>query len=115
MEKYTKIIDQLALCFNDLEHLDETELSNKVKEVINELEIKKWQEENMRQQNVADELIPTLIGKTLDEARNLTNEKELAHRVRSIDGKGCIGTCDFKPARLNYHIENNIVTRITLG
>jgi hypothetical protein len=36
--EYTKVIDQLALCFNALEHLDETELADKVKEVIKELE-----------------------------------------------------------------------------
>jgi hypothetical protein len=35
---YTEIIDKLAIVFNDLEHLDETENANKIKEIIKDLE-----------------------------------------------------------------------------
>lgn len=38
--QYNEVIDKLALAFNDLEHLDETELADKIKEVIKELEFK---------------------------------------------------------------------------
>jgi hypothetical protein len=81
---------------------------------MTEEDINKWEDENNRMQAVANELIPTLIGKTLEEARISANEKELPHRVRSIDGKG-IGTCDLQPARLNFYVEKNLVTKITLG
>jgi hypothetical protein len=36
--KYTEVINKLVVCFNELEHLDETELADKVKEVIKELQ-----------------------------------------------------------------------------
>lgn len=56
--------------------------------------MEKWQEENIRKQKEADEAIPEIIGTTIDAAREYANEKNLSHRVRSIDGRACIGTCD---------------------
>lgn len=41
MYSYIRLIDQLALVFNELEHIEETELADKIKEVIKELESKK--------------------------------------------------------------------------
>jgi len=77
--------------------------------------VDKWHEEQVRKQTIANELMPTLIGKTLEEAREATNEKKLQHRVRILDGKGCIGTCDLQPSRLNFNVEKNIVIDIHLG
>ena len=82
---------------------------------MNDEQIKQWQEEQASEQRKAVELIPTLIGTTLDEAQKAANENNLQHRVRSINGKGCIGTCDLKPARLNFKVENDLIKDITLG
>lgn len=52
-----------------------------------------------------------LIGLTLEEIK----EQHSSVRIVSLDGKSCVGTCDFKPFRLNVHLENNIVINAYFG
>lgn len=77
--------------------------------------VEEWQENNAKMEDIAKKLIPNLIGKTLEEARTAANEKELPHRVVQIDGEGCMVTCDLIGHRLNFYVENEIVTKINLA
>ncbi|RTL00975.1 MAG: hypothetical protein EKK57_05870 [Proteobacteria bacterium] len=53
------------------------------------------------------------IGKTIDElSEKLNNTK---WRYRTIDGKGCMGTCDFRRDRLNFDIINGKIVDVSIG
>ncbi len=78
-------------------------------------QIKKWQDKNVKDQQSANELIPLLIGKNIEEAKILIEEKELEYRITKINGKSCVITHDLKPGRLNIAIEKELITFIDLG
>lgn len=61
------------------------------------------------------ELIESLIGKSEEEARNIALFNGYTPRVRVRDGKGLIGTADFKMNRVNFIIENDKVTEVKFG
>jgi hypothetical protein len=54
-----------------------------------------------------------LIGKTLDEAREIL--RNCKWRIRNKDGKAQLGTSDVQPERYNLSITNNIVTGVHFG
>jgi len=62
----------------------------------------------------ADEL-QSFVGLTEEAAVKAAERLELAHRIVERDGEKFRVTRDFKPERLNFVIENGIVTRVTTG
>ncbi len=55
------------------------------------------------------------VGLTREEALEKAKKEKKKCRIRSIDGKGTIGTADLDLDRLNFHLENNIVKEVTKG
>jgi hypothetical protein len=56
-----------------------------------------------------------LIGKTLNEVKEIAQNYGLSTRTNNVDGVPMLLTADFKPNRLNLCVENGIVTEITFG
>lgn len=52
-----------------------------------------------------------LIGKTVEEARTLRPGYRI--RVGRIDGEPCICTRDYRLDRINVHLENNVIVKVT--
>jgi hypothetical protein len=63
------------------------------------------------------EFAESLVGLTKENAVKTIKDvsPNLLCRVRSVDGKGIIGTADFRMDRANIHLVNNIVTKVTIG
>lgn len=56
-----------------------------------------------------------LLGLTEDEARDRCTSAGLRMRVRRIDGKGMVGTNDFRNDRVNVHLDRGLVTKAHPG
>lgn len=56
-----------------------------------------------------------LIGKTKEDAINLLKENSSKFRIVSEDGVPYAVTCDYIISRFNLHLNNNLVTNITMG
>jgi hypothetical protein len=61
------------------------------------------------------ELLETLIGMTETDARKLCKENGYDSRTTIEDGKCYIITCDLRFDRVNFQIENGLVTKATTG
>jgi hypothetical protein len=55
------------------------------------------------------------FNKTLEEAINKAKENELIYRITKQDGNRFLVTMDIKFNRLNFTVENNIVTDCKVG
>jgi hypothetical protein len=55
------------------------------------------------------------IGLTADAATAKATDEHLVSRVIEIDGVPQPATMDFNPERLNFHVNNNKVTKVTTG
>lgn len=66
----------------------------------------------MAQENV---LKKELVGLTKEEAVAKLTAAGSRYRIRMVDGQGCVGTCDYRLDRFNLILENNIVTKVTMG
>ncbi|MBK1882325.1 hypothetical protein JIN85_07860 [Luteolibacter pohnpeiensis] len=55
------------------------------------------------------------VGLRLEEAEKIADQAGLRHRVISIDGEEKMVTQDFIPDRLNFTVENGIVTAVKNG
>jgi hypothetical protein len=55
------------------------------------------------------------IGLTEEQGRKLAILDGFEVRVRSKDGEGYRGTCDVNTSRINFTIENGIITSARLG
>lgn len=53
-----------------------------------------------------------LVGLTENFARAKCIENDLRLRVTSKDGEPLIGTCDYRPERVNVAVANEIVTSV---
>jgi hypothetical protein len=62
-----------------------------------------------------DKFLDTLINLTEEEATNKANENGYDVRITQRDGNGYMITCDFRLNRVNFHIENGLVTKATTG
>ena len=56
-----------------------------------------------------------LIGLTKEAAIAKCKADGFKVRVRTEDGKGLMGTCDYRMDRFNLHIDNGLVTSVTKG
>lgn len=56
-----------------------------------------------------------VIGMEKQAAIDLIQSKGLRVRVRSEDGQARVGTCDYRPDRLNLHIEKGKVVSVSKG
>lgn len=59
--------------------------------------------------------INDLIGLTHEEAVKLAKENGFATRIREEDGKGFMGTTDYRTDRINLHITNCKITKVAKG
>jgi hypothetical protein len=57
----------------------------------------------------------TLVGLTLEEARQRAAAKGSTIRVCSRDGVSFPGTADLRPERVDVHVENDKVTAAFIG
>ena len=78
-------------------------------------QLKAWQEEQNRKFQVAKSIEDDIVGKPLDEAIVMCQEKDLQSRVVMEDGRAYIVTHDFVPHRFNFVVEKGIVTDATFG
>jgi hypothetical protein len=53
-----------------------------------------------------------IIGMTLKEAETFVKEGGYIIRVRSVDGKNFLGTCDYREDRINVEIVNGKINAI---
>lgn len=72
-------------------------------------------ETNEKQTDVGVPTPSSFIGMTLEEAEAKAEKADLPHRVISQDGKDVPVTRDYRPERLNFTIENGIVTAVKNG
>lgn len=56
-----------------------------------------------------------VIGMEKQAAIDLIKSRGLKVRVRSEDGEAFMGTCDYRPERINLHITDGKVTSTTRG
>jgi hypothetical protein len=61
------------------------------------------------------ELLETLIGMSETDAYKLCKENGYASRTTIEDGKPYIITCDLRFDRVNFEIENGLVTKANIG
>ena len=59
--------------------------------------------------------VDDFVGLTEDEATSLANENGLDNRIVRVDDEFFAVTRDFRPSRLNFEIDDGIVTVVTLG
>jgi hypothetical protein len=62
-----------------------------------------------------DKFLDSLINLTEEEATNKVNENGYYVRVTQRDGREYMITCDFTLNRINFHIENGLITKATTG
>lgn len=56
-----------------------------------------------------------LVGMEKQAAFDLCKKEGIRCRVRTEDGKAFIGTADYRPDRLNFHIANGKVVSVSRG
>ena len=64
----------------------------------------------MKHRDAINEIAKRIIGMQVDDARKQLEESGWSLRLVSIDGKGCVGTCDVRRDRINVKARNGIVT-----
>lgn len=57
----------------------------------------------------------SLVGLKLEEAIKQCNKNKIIYRTRIVDNVPRIGTADLKLNRVNFIVNDNIVTDITFG
>ncbi len=62
-----------------------------------------------------DKFLDALINLTEEEATNKANENGYHVRITQRDDRVYMITCDFTLNRINFHIENGLVTKATTG
>ena len=55
------------------------------------------------------------IGLTIHEAKVRLATEDKSYRVMHEDGQSFVGTCDYQPDRVNFSVENGIVTEASIG
>ena len=53
-----------------------------------------------------------IIGLSVDDARTLLEQNNMALRIMKRDGEHLIGTCDWRLNRLNVEVEQGVVTSV---
>jgi hypothetical protein len=61
------------------------------------------------------EFLDSLINLTEEEATNKVKENGYYVRITRRDDKDYMITCDFTLNRVNFHIENGLITKATTG
>ena len=59
-----------------------------------------------------DAIKRSAIGQSLSAVRAEARRKGWRVRVVFVDGRACIGTCDYVPERINVAVERGVVTEI---
>jgi hypothetical protein len=62
-----------------------------------------------------DKFLDSLINLTEEEATNKVKENGYHVRITRRDDKDYMITCDFTFNRVNFHIENGLITKATTG
>ncbi len=62
-----------------------------------------------------DKFLDALINLTEEEATNKANENGYHVRITQRDDIVYMITCDFTLNRINFHIENGLITKATTG
>jgi hypothetical protein len=62
-----------------------------------------------------DKFLDSLINLTEEEATNKVNESDYYVRITQRDGKDYMITCDLRFDRINFHINNGLITEATIG
>lgn len=63
-----------------------------------------------------DDKIGKFVGYDYDKfVDNFNKEFDRPFRVTKIDGQPCVVTCDYRPERLNLHVEDKKIVDITFG
>jgi hypothetical protein len=60
-------------------------------------------------------IVMQVVGKTVDEAKQLCEQAGFQLRLTMEDGKAYICTRDYRTDRVNVHVENGKVTKATIG
>lgn len=64
---------------------------------------------------VYDIMARMFVGHPRDDVVCVCKLLHARYRVRRVDGKGCIGTCDFDSWRFNLEVVNGNVTGVHFG
>lgn len=60
--------------------------------------------------------LQSLVGMKLEDAQDILREAGIPSRVRSKAGQPMVLTCDYKPARINFEVDDNgMVSGFTFG
>lgn len=57
----------------------------------------------------------TLINRNYEEVKTELKEKQIRFRVTKVDNNVMMTTCDMRPERLNFELENGLITKVTFG
>ncbi|MEP2776862.1 MAG: hypothetical protein ABJQ29_11755 [Luteolibacter sp.] len=57
----------------------------------------------------------SLVGMPLEKAQKACDDRGRRHRVSKLDGKPQMGTRDYRPERVNFEVNDGIVTAVTMG
>jgi hypothetical protein len=60
-------------------------------------------------------LLESLLGKPLNEAKELAGFSGFRTRVTRVDGESYMITCDLKADRINLHLESGKVVKTSIG
>jgi hypothetical protein len=52
------------------------------------------------------------VGKKLEDVQHFY---DLTFRIKMKDGEAYFGTCDYKPNRYNFVVDNGIITAVSMG
>lgn len=74
-----------------------------------------YQSESALAKNTKKPKAQDLIGMHIDAATTLCKEHDIPSRIVSVDGQPRPTTMDFRPNRLNFHVENGKVVKVTKG
>lgn len=60
-----------------------------------------------------ESICESIVGQSVDAAKLEAERAGCSIRVMKIDGKNCIGTCDYKPSRINVAVADGKIIEIT--
>jgi len=64
---------------------------------------------------LTEEEVAKLTGKSFSVAKKVIVLADMTYRITSKDGEQYMGTCEFRPDRINLHIVNDLVTKASIG
>jgi len=69
----------------------------------------------VRDRNGSNEILKSLIGKTLEEGRTICENNGYTYRIIRRDETNYITTSDLRFDRINFQLDSNIITKCSIS